>query len=1107
MSRWSYFPARVFFALILLILALTLVSCDRATQKAREIEEKQKREREIENHKWAREARLKLESANLIKDGLPTESAGSDEKEKEKEKERVKSSLPRELAELFDGNLPDQKLIDEVLRNLAKQPPQGVKVHSPKPLTEEENPTIFKPSALYPWNNQGFKGHNNALLESMRKVMVLDVSEESLPAPLVLSHNRREMERRRKLQQLTADDRSAIINDDGDDDGYVSVDVLLNETTQVLDESATPYFVNVLFASQAGEKDLYDTVTDFRKTQTINKKAEDARSKRDREQEELNLREKQRRGHNKQQQQKQKQERTRESENNDNISSDDGNSDAQQLHGDSSNFEGLTDHNLYDEQTRDVCMMIPTGYWTYELCHGKSIKQFHYEHDPARPELGAFPSNLKSLGSHGGKMRGDLEWRTREGRDVTVREVHRVVSASQLRNMQEQQLSSADNQASYRIVDRSKYTEADRDPHRMRYQSVGEEGERVVRITDYYTDGDVCEAEGGHPAVARHSTVTTQCCSSSMGMEHALPVPADVPPRMWHQLQELLRSDDQEIGPSGATQRGPTQLYNPDGSWKTPDNAEAARYVTALFQEQAGEGQLSEEQASIMAAAHLQQLHREKVFNSANTGSDSTLQPASVMRHGEARKYRHELISRHGQHMDQPGAGTKGHPLEAMGHIGAFVETSRCGYHFVVCSPELCHGHDHAADEARRGGIPVRRKEQEDVEEDDDDKEGEDDSEDNWGAEHWEDAEMGVTGDSTALPTSPAGGGGGAGGNSDPSSNPTPRPTITPTTNFNNIASNENGAGSSKKPTSESSRNKAGPSKKAKKAKKARKNTLEQSNDKQQQLSQPATDENWSLTQVLNSIINLCLVRQEEWWTYELCFKHGVRQFHLQAETTQTPSTKKGGQATITQQMVVTAEFSLGNAPAGMFGSEEDLMTLVSGGDRRKMMARVSNSEESEATGTTADASANAGAHATPRAHITEGEHLVDTVAKNYHYGDPAMGMAVSLLQRSYRPRVLTLTFSNGTPCDIETLNRSIDVRLTCGDSDQILSITEDHTCHYVMSVQSKQLCNAEGFRTPKRRVVPVEFVPRNQKEDFRSYLAYHIGEDPMEEPKKVHIM
>jgi Glucosidase II beta subunit-like protein len=35
---------------------------------------------------------------------------------------------------------------------------------------------------------------------------------------------------------------------------------------------------------------------------------------------------------------------------------------------------------------------------------------------------------------------------------------------------------------------------------------------------------------------------------------------------------------------------------------------------------------------------------------------------------------------------------------------------------------------------------------------------------------------------------------------------------------------------------------------------------------------------------VMAAIGSTCLMKTEEWWSYEVCFNKGVRQFHIQLE-------------------------------------------------------------------------------------------------------------------------------------------------------------------------------------------------------------------------------
>ncbi len=43
------------------------------------------------------------------------------------------------------------------------------------------------------------------------------------------------------------------------------------------------------------------------------------------------------------------------------------------------------------------------------------------------------------------------------------------------------------------------------------------------------------------------------------------------------------------------------------------------------------------------------------------------------------------------------------------------------------------------------------------------------------------------------------------------------------------------------------------------------------------------------LSDILRSLNNTCLMRQEDWWTYELCFAKGIRQLRINSEQSVLP--------------------------------------------------------------------------------------------------------------------------------------------------------------------------------------------------------------------------
>ena len=66
------------------------------------------------------------------------------------------------------------------------------------------------------------------------------------------------------------------------------------------------------------------------------------------------------------------------------------------------------------------------------------------------------------------------------------------------------------------------------------------------------------------------------------------------------------------------------------------------------------------------------------------------------------------------------------------------------------------------------------------------------------------------------------------------------------------------------------------------------------------------------------------------------------------------------------------------------------------------------------------------------------------------------------------------LEYVGGTPCDLTNTPRSTTVQFKCGPNDAILSIVEDHTCHYRVVVTTSYLCKHPAFvhRRPATRPV-----------------------------------
>jgi len=206
--------------------------------------------------------------------------------------------------------------------------------------------------------------------------------------------------------------------------------------------------------------------------------------------------------------------------------------------------------------------------------------------------------------------------------------------------------------------------------------------------------------------------------------------------------------------------------------------------------------------------------------------------------------------------------------------------------------------------------------------------------------------------------------------------------------------------------------------------------------------SGPKHTEN-ALETVLAELREQCLVRHEEWWAYEVCFKSGVRQFHMHQDL------QKDAAGKVITRHSIQGEFSLGLAPHAAFTNKQTMEAAMTGDPH---------------------------------------SHDIEPVA-------PA-GLPSSVLQKAYSPRSLILTFEGGTPCDIENTQRSSVVEVSCGPggNDVIAEIVEDRTCHYHIKVHSRRLCELEQFKRPVQKTSVLEFVREDQQDTHRFLIQERAG-------------
>lgn len=81
-------------------------------------------------------------------------------------------------------------------------------------------------------------------------------------------------------------------------------------------------------------------------------------------------------------------------------------------------------------------------------------------------------------------------------------------------------------------------------------------------------------------------------------------------------------------------------------------------------------------------------------------------------------------------------------------------------------------------------------------------------------------------------------------------------------------------------------------------------------------------------------------------------------------------------------------------------------------------------------------------------------------------------GMISPIFKALYKEKnFLQLEFVDGTPCDLDNVNRSTIVELYCGAVNAITSLREDSTCKYRIKVEMSILCSLPRFAPPKENV------------------------------------
>lgn len=143
------------------------------------------------------------------------------------------------------------------------------------------------------------------------------------------------------------------------------------------------------------------------------------------------------------------------------------------------------------------------------------------------------------------------------------------------------------------------------------------------------------------------------------------------------------------------------------------------------------------------------------------------------------------------------------------------------------------------------------------------------------------------------------------------------------------------------------------------------------------------------MVDLMRLLENTCLVRTEDWWTYEVCFSKGIRQVRFNIEQV------AGSDGNVVQKQVLASQFFLGQPPISIYKNETALQSHSSAASKLRMATTMSDREQ----------------------------YLLN------HTGL----LSPLLLNKNRDPVYLSLPFTNGTPCDLDNVNRSTTLDIYCG--------------------------------------------------------------------------
>lgn len=250
---------------------------------------------------------------------------------------------------------------------------------------------------------------------------------------------------------------------------------------------------------------------------------------------------------------------------------------------------------------------------------------------------------------------------------------------------------------------------------------------------------------------------------------------------------------------------------------------------------------------------------------------------------------------------------------------------------------------------------------------------------------------------------------------------------------------------------------------------------------------------------LIKKLNKICLIYPKDWWTYEVCLNGKVKQMRLSTAPTTLPDGK------IIQKQVVESEFSLGQrgkehslydvkfkedmGPKNNPKIKHDPLEEITDEEANKFLLNLkfksfyriipvevsyseNQSEETLNFGSNSNLFYNLG-FISP---LFEGTNTIfsnlpfTSLPSNSTFEQTLFDSLDSDSYRSLPPfphttNQLTLSFTDGTPCDLLNIPRSSKVHLRCGTHDRIISVTETSTCKYEIEAELLVLCGFPSFK------------------------------------------